>query len=61
MSCRGYEDETEMLELMRKRNLIESGKYDEEEVENHKEEWMSPRNLQREVTDVKNKEDCSNS
>jgi len=60
MRCRDYEDETEMFELMRKRNLIESGKYDEEEVENHKEEWMSPRNLQREVIDVKNK-DCSNS
>ena len=48
MGCKNYEDETEMLELMRKRNLIESGKYDEEEVENHKEEWMSPHNLYKE-------------
>jgi len=35
-----HRDATDMFNKMRRRNLIESGKYTEEEVDLHPEEWV---------------------
>jgi hypothetical protein len=43
------EEYIEMFDISRRRNLIESGKYSEEEVDEHSEEWKSSdKNYRRE-------------